>query len=87
MTGTAPSTSPPPMAAAPRQLWQALARAWWNWEAGSIATHCCDADNGIYAIDTQTAAISLLAVVSDYSRIVGLIHIPTNVNCNTQCAG
>ncbi len=50
------------------------------------------ADKGIYAIDTQTAAISLLAAVPDYSRIVGLVQVPNspgNVNCShahTVCA-
>jgi hypothetical protein len=34
------------------------------------------ADQGIYAINTQTAAISLLAVVKQYSRIVGLVQLP-----------
>jgi hypothetical protein len=48
------------------------------------------ADGGIYAIDTQTAAIGLLAVVQGYSRIVGLVQMPSyppgNVNCYTACA-
>jgi hypothetical protein len=43
------------------------------------------ADQGIYAIDTQTAAISLLAVVPSYSRIMGLVQLPNDdpgsVNC------
>lgn len=47
------------------------------------------ADNGIYAIDTQTAAISLLAVVRQYSRIVGLVQMPGtasgNALCHSQC--
>lgn len=34
------------------------------------------ADGGIYAIDTQTAAISLLAVVPSYAQIVGVIALP-----------
>ncbi len=38
------------------------------------------ADTGIYAIDTRTAAISLLSVVQNYSRIVGVIALPGDMS-------
>ncbi len=48
------------------------------------------ADGGIYAIDTHTAAISLLSVAPDYSQIIGLLHVteqaPANSGCHPQCA-
>jgi hypothetical protein len=44
------------------------------------------ADNGIYAMDTQTAAISLLAVVNGYSNIIGLVHIPATPPGGSHCA-
>jgi hypothetical protein len=43
------------------------------------------ADRGIYAIDTQTAAISLLAVVPSYSRIVGFTQLPPDAGSATNC--
>lgn len=36
------------------------------------------ADNGIYAMDTHTAAIGLLLPTFNYSHIIGLVHLPTS---------
>ncbi len=48
------------------------------------------ADDGIYALDTQTTAFSLLATTTDYSSIIGPIHlletVPGNQQCYPQCA-
>lgn len=48
------------------------------------------ADGGLYALDTHTAAISLLSVVPAYSQIIGLLHVteqpPVNSGCQPQCA-
>ncbi len=48
------------------------------------------ADKGIYAIDTQTAALSFLAVVPQYSRIIGLVQLPDEPSggsgCRVHCA-
>lgn len=38
------------------------------------------ADKGIYALDTQTAAISLLSVVQNYSRMVGVVALPSDMS-------
>ncbi len=38
------------------------------------------ADKGIYAIDTQTAAISLVAEVNGYVQIVGLVALPGDMS-------
>lgn len=49
------------------------------------------ADNGMYAIDTYTSAISLLTVVRGYVHIVGLVQVtseaPGIANCHPHCAG
>jgi hypothetical protein len=38
------------------------------------------ADKCIYALDTRTAAISLVSVVQNYSRIVGLVALPSDMS-------
>jgi hypothetical protein len=49
------------------------------------------ADNALYLIDPHTAAISLLAVVTTYSRIIGLVQLANDVPgyppCPARCVG
>lgn len=48
------------------------------------------ADAGIYAIDSQTGAYSLLAATSGYTQIIGTLQVqapvPSNQGCQPQCA-